>query len=67
MMTPNMINIRVTETSRYDNLVIEQWNDKNLERKKQWKETDCEEILAFVGLLLLAGVHRSKNKPLNDL
>ena len=67
MMTPNMINIIVTETNRYGNLVIDQWNEKNLERKKQWNETDCEEILTFIGLLLLAGVHRSKNEPLNDL
>ena len=67
MMTPNMINITVTETNRYDNLVIEQWNEKNPERKKQWKETDFEEILAFIGLLLLGGVHRSKNESLNDL
>ena len=67
MMTQNMINIIVTETNRYGNLVIEQWNEKNLEKKKQWKETDCEEILAFIRLLLLADVHRSKSEPLNDL
>ncbi|CAF4896057.1 unnamed protein product [Rotaria socialis] len=30
-------------------------------------ETDSNEIWAFIGILILAGVHRSKNADLNDL
>jgi hypothetical protein len=46
---------------------MKQWNTRNPKKEKQWKETNGEEILAFIGLLILAGVHRAKNEALNDL
>ena len=66
-MTPDMIYLLVRETNRHARLVMKQWNDKNPGKERQWSETDGDEILAFIGLLTLAGVHRSKNEDLNDL
>lgn len=66
-MTPHMIYLLVRETNRHAHLVMKQWNDKNPDKEKQWRETDSDETLAFIGLLILAGIHRSKNEDLNDL
>ena len=66
-MTPDMVYLLVRETNRHAHLVMKQWNDQNPGIEKQWNETDGDEIFAFIGLLILAGVHRSKNEDLNDL
>ena len=40
---------------------------KTLIKKSQWRDTDLEEMLAFIGLLLLAGVYRAKNETLDEM
>ena len=67
LFTEEMTLIIVTETNRRARKAAEAWNEQNPDRKWQWKDTDSEEILAFIGLLILAGVQRSQNENLNEL
>ncbi|CAF1423292.1 unnamed protein product [Adineta ricciae] len=62
-----MVLILVKGTNRRVHLILEQWNKKNSDKEYQWRDTDLEEMWAFIGLLLLAGVHRSKNESFNGL
>ena len=48
-------------------MIIEQWNKQNTGKEYQWKDTHSEEMWAFIGLLILAGVHRAKNETLDEL
>ncbi|CAF2071974.1 unnamed protein product [Rotaria magnacalcarata] len=66
-MTPNMIHLLARETNLCAHLVMSQWNDRNPDIEKQCSETDADEMLAFIELLILAGVHLSKNEDFNDL
>ncbi|CAF1078567.1 unnamed protein product [Rotaria sordida] len=67
LITQGMTLLLVRGINRRAHLVIKQWNDQNPGKEHQWKETDSEEIWAFIGILILAGVHRSKNEDLDDL
>ena len=67
LFTEEMTLIIVTETNRRARKAAEAWNEQNPDRKWQWKDTDSEEMLAFMGLLILAGVQRSQNENLNEL
>ncbi len=67
LITQEMVLLLVKETNRRAHLIMEQWNKQNPGKEHQWKETDSEEIWAFIGLLILAGVHRAKNESLNEL
>jgi hypothetical protein len=67
IITQEMILVLVQETNRRAHLVIEQWNNRNDGKEVEWKETDCDEMWAFIGLLILAGVHRAKNESLDEL
>ena len=67
LVTRDTTLLLVRETNRRAFLVIRQWNDQNPGKEHQRKETDCDEMLAFIGILILAGVHRSKNENLDDI
>ncbi|CAM4849271.1 unnamed protein product [Rotaria magnacalcarata] len=67
LMTQDMVILIVRETNRRAHLITEQWNNRNPGKENQWKETDSDEIWAFIGLLILAGVHRAKNETLDEL
>ena len=67
LFTEEMILLIVTETNRRARKSTEAWNEQNPDKKWQWKDTDSEEIWAFIGLLILAGVQRSQNENLNEL
>ena len=67
LFTEEMILLIVTETNRRARKSAEAWNEQNPDKKWQWKETDSEEIWAFIGLLILAGVQRSQNENHNEL
>jgi hypothetical protein len=67
MMTNEMISLIVRETNRQGNLALKKSNDQNPDNEQISKDTDSDEMWAFVGLLILAGVHRSKNKSLGEL
>ncbi|CAF4621245.1 unnamed protein product, partial [Rotaria magnacalcarata] len=62
-----MIHLLARETNLCAHLVMSQWNDRNPDIEKQCSETDADEMLAFIELLILAGVHLSKNEDFNDL
>jgi hypothetical protein len=67
IMTQEMVLLLVRETNRRAHLIMEQWHNRNPDKENQWKETDCDETWAFIGLLILAGVHRGKNETLDKL
>ena len=67
LLSQDMTFLLVRETNRRAHLVIRQWNDQNPGKEHQWKETDCDEMLAFIEILVLASVHRSKNENLDDI
>jgi len=67
MITHEMILLIVRETNRQAYLTVKQWNDRNPGKEQIWKDTDGDEMWAFIGLLTLAGVHRSKNETLSEL
>jgi len=66
-LTDEMIDIIVRETNREAQRVFADWNTAHHDQQKIWKVTTDNEIKAFVGLLLLAGVHRAKNEPVSEL
>lgn len=66
-ITQEMVVLLVKETNRRAHLVLERWNEENPDKKSQWRDTDPEEMWAFIGLLLLSGVHRAKNESLDEL
>ena len=67
MITPEMIALLVRETNRRASCTIRKCNDENRGKEQTWKGTHVEEIRAFIGLLILAGVYRWKNKKLSEL
>jgi hypothetical protein len=67
LMTEDMTTVIVTETNRRAQEVIKDWLDKNPGKKNTWKDTDSDELRAFIGLLVLAGVYRSKNESINEM
>jgi hypothetical protein len=67
IMTQEMILLLVRETNRRAHVIMEQWNNRNPGKENQWKDTDCDEMWAFIGLLILIGVHRGKNETLDEL
>ena len=67
LITQEMVLLLVKETNRRAHLILEQWNKNNSGKEYQWRDTNLEEMWAFIGLLLLAGVHRAKNETLDEL
>ncbi|CAF3420181.1 unnamed protein product [Rotaria sp. Silwood2] len=67
LIIQEMILLLVKETNRRAHLFLERWSEENSVEKSQWRDTDLEEMWAFIGLLLLAGVHRAKNETLDEL
>ncbi|CAF1518617.1 unnamed protein product [Rotaria sordida] len=67
LITQEMVLLLIKETNRRAHLLLERWSEENPNEKSQWRDTDLEEMWAFIGLLLLAGVHRAKNETLDEL
>lgn len=64
LFTPNMAFIIITETNRYVNAAVQKWNEQNSDKKKRvWKELTNDELDAFIGILLAAGLsHNNMQK-----
>lgn len=64
-LTAEIINNVVLQTNREANRRIREWNEKNTDKEKRgaWKPVTDNEILAFCGLCMLAGVYRSNHEP----
>ena len=67
LFTEEMVSIIVRETNRRAGAVTAAWAEQNPNKKWQWKDTNSEEIWAFIGLLILGGVQRSQNEHLDEL
>lgn len=67
LFTEEIISIIVKETNKRAEMVISNWNKANPGKKFTWKDTCSDEVWAFVGLLLLGGVQRSKNEHVDEL
>ena len=64
---PEMLDIIVCETNREAKRSHSDWNDANPDNQRVWQETSVAETEAFIGLLILAGLHRGRLEPLEDL
>jgi hypothetical protein len=63
-LTPEIINNIVLQTNREANRRIREWNEKNPEKQRDlWKPVTDNEMLAFCGLGILAGIYRSNHEP----
>jgi hypothetical protein len=67
LFTEDMISIIVGERDKRASTIAAQWNDQNVNKKWQWKETNSDEIFSIIGLLILGGVQRSQNEHLIKL
>ena len=67
LFTCEMVLTIVKETNERAANDIAKWNNDHPEKFHLWKKTDRDEIWAFIGLLILGGVQRSKNEHLREL
>ena len=66
-ITEVTIDLLVLETNREARRKIDEWNRKNPDVRRSWKPVDSIEINAFVGLNILAGLHKSNREPISSL
>ncbi|CAF1376219.1 unnamed protein product, partial [Didymodactylos carnosus] len=66
-ITQDMVEIIVRETNNRARKVTEEWNARNPDKQYRWSDTDSDEIWAFIGLLILSGVQRSRHEKLGEL
>ena len=66
-LTNEILDIIMRETNREANRVFGQWNMDHAEHQKTWKPLNQNELKAFVGLLILAGVNHSAHESLEEL
>ena len=58
----------VLQTNREARRRTRTWNESNPEEPRvEWKPIDGDEVMAFIGLCILAGVYRSNHKPVATL
>jgi Transposase IS4 len=62
-----MLEIIVKYTNKEANVFYEQWNLQNPNKIKHWKLLTIDELLAFIGLTLYAGVTRGRMEGLEEL
>ena len=62
-----MADLIALETNREARRKVRQWNDDNLENRREWKENDSNEIKAFIGLCLFVGLHKSSPEAVSLL
>ena len=66
-ITEEIVLIIVKQTNERARKTISDWMEQNPGKTWKWKETNADEIWAFIGLLILGGVQRSQNEDLNEL
>jgi hypothetical protein len=62
-----MLDIIVRETNREAGRKTAEWNDGHPDNLREWNPTTITEIQAVIGLVILAGLHRGRMEPLEDL
>lgn len=63
LTTPEIIDIITRETNREAERVTREWNNENPNNQKEWLPTSTVEVQTFVGLLILASIHRGRLEP----
>jgi hypothetical protein len=65
-LTPNIVNLIVTETNRYADQYIQENMDtlRPHSTARKWQPTNSDEIMTFLGLLLLMGVVYKPRLPM---
>ncbi|KRZ69647.1 hypothetical protein T10_11576, partial [Trichinella papuae] len=65
-ITPAMVNLIAQKTNKKAEQVHGEWNEKHPNAIRSWKAID-EEVYAFIGLLLIAGVYKSSDESVSEL
>ena len=60
-ITPTMTDLLVLETNREARRQVTAWNKTNPENPKTWFTLDSNEMKAFKGSCILAGVYKSNH------
>ena len=66
-ITEVMIDLLVMDTDREARRKIDEWNLEHPDLQRTWIPVDDTEITAFIGLNLLAGLHKSNHEPISTL
>src|SRR5688572_11664990 len=67
-LTPEIIDGIVLQTNREARRRIRAWNEQNPENQRaEWKPVNDKEMIAFIGLCILAGVYRGNHEPQSSL
>jgi len=67
LITPEMLDVIACETNREAERKVAAWNEANPHNIQEWNATSITEILAVIGLVILAGIHRGRLEPLEAL
>lgn len=67
LVTPEMKRIIIRESNRKANQVYYDFNKNSPSAPKLWKPITYEELDAFFGILLMAGVHKSNTEHIDEL
>ena len=66
-ITEVMIDLLVMDTNREARRKIDEWNLEHPDLQRTWIPVDDTEMTAFIGLNLLAGLHKSNHEPISTL
>lgn len=67
-LTEDILAIIVRETNREAARVHREWYEEHhAGQQKEWNPVTIEELMAFIGLLILAGVYHGNHEPLSEL
>ena len=62
-----MIDLVVVNTNREAYCKTNEWNKEHPGAERTWIPVDDTEMTAFIGLNLLAGLHKSNHEPISSL
>jgi len=63
----NILEVVVQETNKEGSRTYDEWNREHPDQLKTFRPTNLQDMLAYIGLLLLRGVYRSPGEPLRHL
>ena len=66
-ITLTMIDLLVLETNREARRQVTAWNEINPDNPKTWLALDSNEMKAFIGLCILAGIYKSNHESVASL
>ncbi len=66
-VTPDMVDLIVRHSNEEGKRVFDQWNAAHPNKQKAFTETCSDEIMAFIGLLILRGAYRDSGSDYYEL